>query len=330
MDQEKNKKFKWRAFISVLSAASFILIAFTGVILFVTPPGRVANWTGWRLIGLTKHQWGGLHIWFGLVFIIAAAFHLYFNWKPLVNYFKDKVSRTFAMRAEWALVLAIAVIVLVGTLAEITPFSSLLAWNEAIKHSWESPSQRAPIPHAESLSLTGISSYIEGGDIEAMIANLNAKGVEVTMDEVDVVFGELAEASDMTPIELFEIAVGQGSYYSSFSQCSDTQSEGRAGRGAGGSQGDAQRGEGGEAGGQAGGQGGAGGHSGGSGSGFGRMTLKQFCAQLELETNASIKTLNNLGFIASSDMTIRAIADSAGAHPSEVRTVLDPEGHDDH
>ena len=236
------------------------------------------------------------------------------------------------MRAEWALVLAISVIVLVGTLAEITPFSSLLAWNEAIKHSWESPSQRAPIPHAESLSLAGISSYIEGGDIEAMIANLKAKGVEVTMDEVDVVFGELAEASDMTPIELFEIAVGQGSYYSSFSQCSDTQSEGRAGRGAGGSQGDAQRGE---AGGHqaAGGQGGAGGHSGGSGSGgsgsgFGRMTLKQFCAQLELETNASIKTLNNLGFIASSDMTIRAIADSAGAHPSEVRTALDPEGHD--
>ena len=57
------------------------------------------------------------------------------------------------------------------------------------------------------------------------------------------------------------------------------------------------------------------------------MTLRQFCAQLDIEINASIKTLNNLGFAATPDMTVRAIADSAGAHPSEVRLALDPEGH---
>lgn len=314
MNKEKNKKFKWRAFTSVLATVFFILMAFTGIILFVTPPGRVANWTGWRLIALTKHQWGGLHIWFGLMFIITSVFHLYFNWKPLVSYFKDKVSRSFAMRAEWIIALIIPAIVFVGTLAEIKPFSSLLTLNEAIKHSWETPNKRAPIPHAESLSLASVSEYIQDVNLETMVANLKAKGIEVSLDDVDVVFGDLAETSGITPNQLFEIAVGQSGYYSS--SVAFCASEQAAGSGAGGgSRGDGLRS-------------GAGNQGGGSGSGFGRMTLKQFCAQLELETNAAIKTLNNLGFVATPDMTVRAIADSAGAYPSEVRIALDPEGHD--
>jgi len=312
MDKEKNKKFKWQAFTSVLVTVFFVLMIFTGIILFLTPPGRVANWTGWRLIALTKHQWGGLHIWFGLMFIIASAFHLYFNWKTLVSYFKDKVSQSFAMRAEWIIALIIPAIVFVGTLAEIKPFSSLLALNEAIKHSWETPSQRAPVPHAESLRLASVSDYIQDVNLETMVANLKAKGIEVSLEDADVVFGDLAEASGMTPSQLFEIAVGQSGYYSSVASCSNEQ---RAGSGAEGSRGDGQKS-------------GAANQGGGSGSGFGRMTLKQFCAQLELDTNAAIKTLNDLGFVATPDMTIRAIADSAGAHPSEVRTALDPEGHD--
>jgi len=312
MDKEKNKKFKWRAFTSVLTTVFFVLMVFTGIILFVTPPGRVANWTGWRLIALTKHQWGGLHIWFGLMFVIASAFHLYFNWKTLVSYFKDKASHAFAMRAEWTIALIIPAIVFVGTLAEIKPFSSLLALNETIKHSWETPNKRAPIPHAESLSLASVSEYIQDVNLETMVANLKAKGIEVSLDDVDVVFGDLAEASGMTPNQLFEIAVGQSGYYSSVASCSN---ERRAGGGAGVNRVNDQKIT-------------AGNKGGGSGSGFGRMTLKQFCAQLELETNAAIKTLNKLGFVATPDMTIRAIADSAGAHPSEVRIALDPEGHD--
>ncbi len=43
--------------------------------LFVSPPGRVANWTNWSLVGLTKHQWGGLHIWFSTVFLFVAIVH---------------------------------------------------------------------------------------------------------------------------------------------------------------------------------------------------------------------------------------------------------------
>jgi len=137
MEQNSNMKFNWRAFFSVLSALSFIGMVFTGVILFVIPPGRIANWSGWTLLGLTKHQWVGLHDWFSIIFIVASIFHVYLNWKALVSYFKNKVNKAFALRIEWAFALVICCVVFIGTLVDIKPFSSLLVWNENIKHSWD-------------------------------------------------------------------------------------------------------------------------------------------------------------------------------------------------
>ncbi|MCP4612548.1 MAG: hypothetical protein GY845_27940 [Planctomycetes bacterium] len=62
---------------------------------------------------------------------------------------------------------------------------------------------------------------------------------------------------------------------------------------------------------------------GGSGQGFGQMTLSSYCSQTGLDVNEALKKLQNSGFKASSEMTIRSIADSTGAHPSEIRTLLE-------
>ena len=288
MSEETRKRFNWRAFFSVLTALSFIGMAFTGVILFVVPPGRIANWTGWTLLGLTKHQWIGLHDWFSIIFVVASVFHVYLNWKLFVSYFKSKVSKAFALRIEWALALVICGVVFFGTLGDITPFSSLLVWNENIKHSWDSPQQRAPIPHAELLTLTELAKQVGDVDLETMLANLKARGIEV--ESPDVVLGELAEDYNMTPARLYDIALGQ------------------AGRG---------RGYGGPERGERYGQG-------GPGRGIGQMTLKEYCNQMGLDVNMTVQKLQDAGFKASPDMTIRGIAETAGVHPSQIRTLLEP------
>ena len=317
MENNRNIKFNWRAFFSVLSALSFIGMVFTGVILFVVPPGRIANWTGWTIIGLTKHQWIGLHDWFSVIFIAASVFHVYLNWKVLVSYFKNKVSKAFALRIEWAFALVICSIVFLGTLGDIKPFSALLAWNENIKNSWDSTQRRAPVPHAELLSLTELSEQVRDVSLETILTNLKARGIEV--ESADVVLGDLAAANNMTPAHLYDIALGQA----------------RPGRGQGGP-------------GQRGGRQGAGGRGfGGPGGGsrqytdsqadtgaehqqegairgIGRMTLKSYCEQTGLDVNAAVKKLQEAGFKVSSNMTIRSIADSTGNHPSEIRTLLKP------
>ncbi|MDT8303509.1 MAG: DUF4405 domain-containing protein [Sedimentisphaerales bacterium] len=309
MEKDINIKFNWRAFFSVLSALSFIGMVFTGVILFVVPPGRIANWTGWTLLGLTKRQWIGLHDWFSIIFVAASVFHVYLNWTALVSYFKNKVSKAFALRMEWAFALVICGIVFIGTLGGVKPFSSLLVWNENIKQSWDKIQQRAPIAHAELLNLTELSEQVSNLSLETIITNLKSHGIKVT--SADVILGDLAEAHNMTPAHLYDIALGQT----------------RTGRGQGG-YGDGGRGfrgagEGAEQ------------HDdtqvdiglehkpGGGIRGIGRLTLSSYCNQMGLNANDAVKKLQNAGFKASSDMTIRNIANSMGIHPSEIRSLLE-------
>jgi len=295
MSNDTKKRFNWRSFISVLTALSFIGMTFTGVILFVVPPGRVANWTGWTLIGLTKHEWIGLHDWFSIIFVVASVIHLYLNWKPFVSYFKSKATKAFALRGEWAAALVVCAFVFVGTLGDIRPFSSLLAWNESIKHSWENPQQRAPIPHAELMSLKELSKQVQDVSLETMLGNLKAEGIEV--ESADIVLGELAEAHNTTPVRLYNIALGRS---------------GPGRRHGGGGHGAESEADGGGYGG------------GGSGRGFGKMTLKQYCEEMNLDVNTAVKKLQDTGYKAGPDMTLRGIADSAGRHPSEIRAVIDP------
>jgi hypothetical protein len=39
------KKINWRSFTSIYMGFSFILMALTGIVLYIAPPGRVAYWS---------------------------------------------------------------------------------------------------------------------------------------------------------------------------------------------------------------------------------------------------------------------------------------------
>ena len=286
MTTSNNRGFNWRAFVSSTAAVSFLGMCVTGVILFVVPPGRIANWTGWRIFGLTKHQWIGLHIWLSAVFMVAAIAHIYLNWRPMISYLKNRASQSFAFRAEWVTAVLVCGLITVGTLAEVRPFSSLLAWNEAIKHGWDDSGRRAPVPHAELLTLAELADQVDGVSLESVMENLKAHGVPVESPES--VVGDLATAHNMTPHDLYTIAIGGSD----------------GGSGAGGH-----------------GPGGGGEHSGSQG--MGRMTLRQYCAEAGLDSDAATEKLQKAGLAASEEMTLREIADTGGIHPSEIRLLLE-------
>jgi len=284
-DKEQGRRFNWRAFISVTTAISFVAMSVTGVVLFVTPPGRVAHWTGWKIGALTKEQWAGLHIWFSLLFMIVAVLHLYLNWRAFLSYFRTRIHRAFALRMEWALALLLCGIVGWATLAEVKPFSSLLTWNEAIKHSWETPAGQAPIPHAELLTLSELAEKTQGLDAESMIKNLQAAGIEVASP--DAVLGDLAKQAGRTPMQLYALATGQSN-----------APQPRGGRGANREN---QQG----------------------GYGIGRLTLRQYCEQQGLDLEKTVQKLREKGFKGEPDMTVREIAATGGVHPSAMRDILE-------
>lgn len=285
MDNKTKRGFNWRGLVSVTTALSFLGMSISGIVLFVTPFGRVAHWTGWRMLALTKEQWAAQHIWFSLVFMVMAVFHIYLNWRFLLNYFKDRARTAFALRWEWILSLIICGIVAVGTLADVTPFSSLLIYNEIIKHSWEVPGQQAPVPHAELMTLAEIADKVKALEVESMITNLRSEGIEV--EPADAILGELARANNLTPRQLYNIATGQNHL--------------RAGAGGRTYGGKGRRG----------------------GYGMGRLTLQEYCNQAGLDINTATQKLRNKAIQAEPDMLLRDIAHTAGVHASDIRDILE-------
>jgi hypothetical protein len=54
---------------SLTAMIAFIAMLITSIILYIVPQGRIAYWADWRLLGLTKEQWGDIHINMGLLLI---------------------------------------------------------------------------------------------------------------------------------------------------------------------------------------------------------------------------------------------------------------------
>ena len=93
--KNKTKKWKNKPFISILTLLGFLTMSITGLVLILVPQGRIAYWTDWHFLGLTKTQWGDIHITTSLLFLVAGIYHTYYNWRSLVNYIISKVTGEF-------------------------------------------------------------------------------------------------------------------------------------------------------------------------------------------------------------------------------------------
>lgn len=88
--------------VDLVSFVNLLGLAFTGFIIkYVLPPG-----TGGRgrdlhggyggehikdLWSMTRHQWGGIHFYLALLFVILMVVHIILHWTWIKNYFKSLI-----------------------------------------------------------------------------------------------------------------------------------------------------------------------------------------------------------------------------------------------
>lgn len=201
MEKQKNK-FKWKGFISFFALFVIIILLLTGIVLYFQPPGRIANWSHWTFLGLSKEQWHAIHTIFSLTFVIITGLHLYFNWKGLMSYFKKKLQSGIHLKRELIWSSIFTILILVFTLVEVPPFSTIMIWGESLSNSWSSEGQNEPpIPHAEGLTLQRLAETTNRS-VETMINKLKDQGIEVKNNQEIV--GELAERYNLIPKQLFD------------------------------------------------------------------------------------------------------------------------------
>ena len=185
MKTKKSNKIYWRAVISFYIIIAFIVISVSGIILYFSPPGRVAFWSEWKFIALTKVQWQAVHTLFTFIFVFAAAFHIYFNWSVITSYLKKKMNEGMKRRNELLLASGFSVVVLLLTIENIPPFSSVMEFGEELSASWSDEDTEPPVPHAELLTLTEFAEVIKVG-VTQLIHSLKTNGIEVPEKEITI------------------------------------------------------------------------------------------------------------------------------------------------
>lgn len=281
--------FYARAFVTFYVALSFLVLAVSGLVLFIAPPGRIANWSKWNMAWLTKADWQAVHTIFAILFIVVGSLHLYFNWRVILNYVKSKLAGGGLRRGrELALATGTGVVVLAATVAGLPPFSTVMSISEEAKNAWSTTASEPPVPHAEAWSVARFAENTKL-PVEKVIGNLARHNVRVESPEVTL--QALARAREVTPKEIYDWALA------------GAQPAAAAGFAAGA------------------------GHSPAGafveGGGFGRRTVQQLCDQVGVSGDEGLSRLQAAGITgAKASTTLRELAQEHGRTPIEIAELI--------
>ncbi len=186
---------------------TFVIIGVTGVILYFTPPGRIARWTGWNFLWMSKDQLEGVHTVCSFLFLLASVVHIVLNWKSMLQYFKSGLSLISGYRKrytrEFLLALLLSLVVFLGSYLPFTPFKDIIDAGSRLKKSWGKSQMEAPVPGAEALTLKEFAFRVLKADAGTVIKKLTSCGIHVRRP--DQTLKDVAALNDCSPADLYRM-----------------------------------------------------------------------------------------------------------------------------
>ena len=204
MSNKSQDSFKLKVLTSYVLTFSFLLASLSGVILFLAPKGRIANWIIWTALGLDKEQWASIHMSFVAIMLVAGLLHFFwFNWSVFLGYLRSKKEKVWRHKSEMAIALALTLFFWIGTVYEIQPVISIRNLADAIDLSYENEVNEPPIPHAEEFTLIEVAAMHADSVVDKVVEALSEAGY--VTDDPEITLGELAAQYGVSPRELLDV-----------------------------------------------------------------------------------------------------------------------------
>ncbi len=191
-----------RKITSLTALLAFVGMVVTSLVLYIVPQGRVAYWSDWTLLGLDKTRWGDLHINMGLLFLLTLGLHIYYNWKAIVAYLKDKARRVRVFTPDFNAALVLTLAILVGTLLAVPPFNWPLLLNTHFKDAAAAKYGEPPYGHAELSPLRQLARRTDL-DLPTALAALKAAGIRFDSEQATV--QDIARQNNRPPQAIFQM-----------------------------------------------------------------------------------------------------------------------------
>lgn len=191
----------FRKITSLTLGLSFLTMSYTGLMLYITPKGKIAYWADWHMLGLTKSEYGNIHTTSMVIFLSFAIIHIYYNWMPLISYLKNTAKKISFTKKEFLIALTINIFFIAGTLYPIQPMKGILDVGQDIKEYWVEIHGNPPYGHAEESSLRKFSRRMSI-DLEEAKEALDAEGIIYNSSDT---LKEISRKNGLTPQEIYNI-----------------------------------------------------------------------------------------------------------------------------
>jgi len=238
----------------------------------------VAYWADWRFLGLSKEQWGAIHINTGFLFLMSLSLHIYYNWNPIVAYLKNRKQRIRIFTKEFNAALVILLLFIFGTGFEMPPFSTILAVSDAVKDRAAVTYGEPPYGHAELSSLKTFTKKM-GLDDSRGRALLEQAGYRV--ENENQTLKQIARTNDISPQKVYQTLMPAAQNASPSAGKAKQLPESPV-------------------------------------PGTGNSTLADLCSQYNLNMKVIVRALSEQNISASEDMTLKKIAEQNNTGSSDI------------
>ncbi len=196
-----NNKFNWQSFISIGLLLSFIIMVFSGILLYVAPEGSLSRWIGWDILNLTKKQWEQQHTIFSYLFVLFSVFHLFkINWTYFISYFVVEKLK-FKFLKEITVALLITILVFTGTFNSWIPFKTVIDWGENISDIHSLDVEFTGIPDAEKLTMEEFADQVFRISYQRMVEELS--GYDLNNTSKTTIVSEFCKMNKISPEEFY-------------------------------------------------------------------------------------------------------------------------------
>lgn len=104
------KQARLNLIIDLLAFAGFVFLTASGVLMrYILPPGSGHHTTLW---GLDRHEWGDIHFWISVAFLVALALHLLLHWRWILSVCTGSQKEGSGIRIALAIVALLALLAL--------------------------------------------------------------------------------------------------------------------------------------------------------------------------------------------------------------------------
>ena len=194
--KRRRSRFNWRALVGNLLLISGLIEIISGIYLYT--PGYIATVIEWNFLGLTFRQWAIVHTVFGLVFVIAAVWHIVYNWKPIVRYLKGAAAKAVSYRRELFWSTLVVLFFSVTSIADWPPSGPIWDYRYTLREYWVAWGFR-------DMTLEQLAEN-RRVPIEKAISRLEKYGIKA---EPDSNLAELAKNSKYTAYDIYLIVRGR-------------------------------------------------------------------------------------------------------------------------